>query len=145
MVCLAALAHAVDLDLETAGDLELARNWTNADKIREKWKNKPEFSPLPAEPTITDEQLAISGLNKDWNMAMHRAHNVESVTKRLFEENALMRSVIEAGDDLYASLAKCDDNELSKFQRASRDTYAAVSNAYRAPLIAINEEAHGNV
>lgn len=68
MVCLAALAHAAELDLETAGELELARNWTNADKIREKWKTKPKFSPLPAEPTITDEHLAISGLNKDWNM-----------------------------------------------------------------------------
>lgn len=89
--------------------------------------------------------------------AMHRAHNAESVAKRLFEENALMRSVIEAGDDLYASLAECDDHELSKFQRESVKTYAKVSNAYRnphpgrpkekvpykVPHIVINEEAHG--
>lgn len=47
MVTLAALCGAADVDMEKAGDTELARVWEIIDKIREKWQNKPKHSPLP--------------------------------------------------------------------------------------------------
>lgn len=48
MVTLAALASAAALDMDQAGEDELARVWTKIDQIREKQKNKPRGSPLPS-------------------------------------------------------------------------------------------------
>lgn len=47
MVTLAALSFAFFFDMKQCGDRELARVWTVIDKIREKQKAKPRFSPLP--------------------------------------------------------------------------------------------------
>jgi len=50
MVTLAALCNANLIDMETAGDTELARCWENIDRIREKQAQKPKHSPLPGAP-----------------------------------------------------------------------------------------------
>jgi hypothetical protein len=47
MVTLAALCLAQNLDMEKAGETELARVWTKVDTIRQKQASKPENSPLP--------------------------------------------------------------------------------------------------
>lgn len=47
MVCLAALCTAASIDMDTAGEAELARIWTKVEKIRAKHAAKPQFSPLP--------------------------------------------------------------------------------------------------
>lgn len=47
MVTLAALGIANDINLVTAGEIELARVWTKIDKIRAKQAAKPKHSPLP--------------------------------------------------------------------------------------------------
>ena len=47
MNTLAALCSAVDIDMETAGDIELVRCWKNIDKIRAKQAAKPKYLPLP--------------------------------------------------------------------------------------------------
>lgn len=50
MVTLAALCNAGSRDMERCGETELKRVWGKIDKIREKQKNKPRNSPLPAQP-----------------------------------------------------------------------------------------------
>ena len=47
MVTLAALCLAADLDMQQAGEDELARIWTKVEKIRAKQAAKPKNSPLP--------------------------------------------------------------------------------------------------
>ncbi len=47
MVTLAALCSAQDLDMDKAGEREIARAWTVIDQIRAKQEAKPKFSPLP--------------------------------------------------------------------------------------------------
>ena len=47
MVTLAALCSALDIDMDDAGDFELARVWTKVEAIREKQKAKPTGSALP--------------------------------------------------------------------------------------------------
>lgn len=47
LVCLAALCTASNVNMQLAGELELARVWTMVDKIRAKHAAKPKFSPLP--------------------------------------------------------------------------------------------------
>lgn len=47
MVTLASLCSATDLNMDHAGDTELAKNWDRIDVIREKQRMKPHGSPLP--------------------------------------------------------------------------------------------------
>lgn len=47
MVTLAALCLASNLDMQVAGEDELARIWTKVDQIRAKQAAKPKHSPLP--------------------------------------------------------------------------------------------------
>jgi hypothetical protein len=47
MVTLVALATANGLNMDTAAETELERNWQMIEKIRAKWAAKPKFSPLP--------------------------------------------------------------------------------------------------
>lgn len=47
MVTLASLCSATGLNMDEAGDLELARNWERIDAIRTKQQSKPRGSPLP--------------------------------------------------------------------------------------------------
>jgi hypothetical protein len=47
MVTLAGLCEASGVDLEEAGELELARNWSRTDEIRAKRARKRTGSPLP--------------------------------------------------------------------------------------------------
>lgn len=47
MITLAALCTASSLDMEKAGDDELARVWTKVEQIRAKQAAKPKHSPLP--------------------------------------------------------------------------------------------------
>lgn len=46
-ITLNALCNAHDINLEHLSNVELNRVWEKIDKIREKQKNKPKFSPLP--------------------------------------------------------------------------------------------------
>lgn len=47
MVTLASLCSATGLNMDAAGDRELARNWTRIEAIRAKQRSKPHGSPLP--------------------------------------------------------------------------------------------------
>lgn len=47
LVCLAALCNAAAINMNAAGETELARIWTKVEKIRAKHAAKPQFSPLP--------------------------------------------------------------------------------------------------
>ena len=47
MVTLASLCSATSLNMDEAGDMELARNWDRIDAIRAKQQSKPHGSPLP--------------------------------------------------------------------------------------------------
>jgi hypothetical protein len=47
MVTLASLCSATDLNMDEAGDAELARNWDRIEVIRAKQRSKPHGSPLP--------------------------------------------------------------------------------------------------
>ena len=47
MTTLSTMCHVYGYDLETCALTELDRCEQNIDKIREKWKNKPQLSPLP--------------------------------------------------------------------------------------------------
>jgi hypothetical protein len=47
LVTLAALCSASDMNMDEAGEAELARNWTRIDAIRQKQAAKPHGSPLP--------------------------------------------------------------------------------------------------
>lgn len=47
MVTLASLCSATGLNMDEAGDRELARNWTRIEAIRAKQRSKPHGSPLP--------------------------------------------------------------------------------------------------
>jgi hypothetical protein len=49
MVTLAALCAAQQLDMDAAGERELARVWENMARIRAKHASKPDFSPLPGQ------------------------------------------------------------------------------------------------
>jgi len=53
-VCLAALCTASGIDMDEAGETELARIWTKVEQIRTKHAAKPQFSPLPG-PTTAPE------------------------------------------------------------------------------------------
>jgi hypothetical protein len=44
---MATLCNATDLDMDEAGDAELARNWDRIEAIRAKQRSKPHGSPLP--------------------------------------------------------------------------------------------------
>jgi hypothetical protein len=48
MVTLAALCLANAMDMDAAGETELARIWTKVEQIRAKQAAKPKHSPLPA-------------------------------------------------------------------------------------------------
>ncbi|WP_063615483.1 hypothetical protein [Bradyrhizobium sp. Tv2a-2] len=50
MVTLAALANCNNISIEQASETELARVWSNIDKIRAKQAAKPKHSPLPEKP-----------------------------------------------------------------------------------------------
>lgn len=52
IVCLAALCTASCIDMDAAGETELARIWTKVDKIRAKHAAKPQFSPLPGDAAL---------------------------------------------------------------------------------------------
>ncbi len=47
LVTLASLCSATDLNMDEAGDAELARNWDRIKAIRAKQRSKPHGSPLP--------------------------------------------------------------------------------------------------
>lgn len=47
MVTLASLCSATGLNMDEAGDRELARNWSRIEAIRAKQRSKPHGSPLP--------------------------------------------------------------------------------------------------
>ncbi len=47
MVTLAGLCSATGVNMDEAGDIELARNWDRIGAIREKQRSKPHGSPLP--------------------------------------------------------------------------------------------------
>ena len=47
MVTLAGLCSASGINMDEAGDVELAGNWERIDAIREKQQSKPHGSPLP--------------------------------------------------------------------------------------------------
>ncbi|KAA9369581.1 hypothetical protein [Ochrobactrum quorumnocens] len=47
LLTLAALSNAKGIDLATAGESELARNWDRIDLIRAKFQTKPKGSALP--------------------------------------------------------------------------------------------------
>ena len=47
LVTLAALTSTLAIDLETAGESELRRNWSRIDRIREKQASKPHGTALP--------------------------------------------------------------------------------------------------
>jgi hypothetical protein len=47
MVTLAGLCNAFGIDMDAAGDRELARNWERIHVIRQKRAAKPHRSPLP--------------------------------------------------------------------------------------------------
>jgi hypothetical protein len=47
MVTLASLCSAIDLNMDEAGEVELARNWDRIEAIRAKQRSKPHGSPLP--------------------------------------------------------------------------------------------------
>lgn len=47
MVTMATLCTAIDVDMETAGEAELKRNWSRIDAIKTKRLSKPLDSPLP--------------------------------------------------------------------------------------------------
>jgi len=47
MVTLAGLCSATGLNMDEAGDIELARNWERIGAIRKKQRSKPHGSPLP--------------------------------------------------------------------------------------------------
>ena len=47
MTTLAALCAIYDFDMNEAGEVELVRMWQMIERIREKQRNKPKFSPLP--------------------------------------------------------------------------------------------------
>jgi hypothetical protein len=49
MVTLAALCLAHQIDMDAAGETELARIWASIEKIRAKQAAKPKHSPLPME------------------------------------------------------------------------------------------------
>jgi hypothetical protein len=51
MTTLAALCYASDINMQEAGDTELARIWTKVDAIREKQLRKPKHTPLPGADT----------------------------------------------------------------------------------------------
>jgi hypothetical protein len=55
MVTLSALCNAQKLEMNEAGEAELARAWTVIEKIRAKQKAKPKFGPLPgsSSPTVS--------------------------------------------------------------------------------------------
>jgi len=57
MVTLAALCLASGLDMQSAGETELARIWTKIDKIRAKQAAKPAHSPLPEKPAAPADDL----------------------------------------------------------------------------------------
>lgn len=48
MVTLAALCEAIEIDMQQAGEAELARVWEKIDQVRAKQAAKPKHSPLPA-------------------------------------------------------------------------------------------------
>lgn len=60
MVTLAALCLAQGLDMQAAGETELARIWTKVEAIRAKQAAKPKHSPLPAAvpKVVADERAA---------------------------------------------------------------------------------------
>jgi len=47
LVTLAALSNAQGIDMDEAGEVELARNWSRIDQIRAKQASKPQGSALP--------------------------------------------------------------------------------------------------
>ena len=55
MPTLAALCLARDLDMDQAGEDELARVWTKVEQIRKKRAAKPKHSPLPAAPQLSTD------------------------------------------------------------------------------------------
>jgi hypothetical protein len=117
---------------------------------------------LPEQTVTIIGAIRLAGLCKVWKrmstLAKVALDNAIECAK-LHMDNELMRPVVEAGDDLYASLVERDNR--SKFQEESLATYAQVRNAYRGPQlkrqdrpeeptpykvphIVINEEAHGH-
>lgn len=54
IVTLSALASCHDMDLDAAGERELARVWQKIDLIRAKQAGKPKHSPLPG-PTVSHQ------------------------------------------------------------------------------------------
>ncbi|SIR42587.1 hypothetical protein SAMN05880566_112162 [Janthinobacterium sp. TND4EL3] len=71
MVTLAALCLAQGLDMQAAGETELARIWTKVEAIRAKQAAKPKHSPLPAaapQPIIGRLMDQISALPVLWGL-----------------------------------------------------------------------------
>lgn len=58
MVTLAALCQSHGIDMQGAGETELARVWTKVAKIRAKQAAKPQFSPLPEHPAPQPQEKA---------------------------------------------------------------------------------------
>lgn len=59
MITLAALCLAHGMNMHDCGDVELVRIWTKIDQIREKQRNKPRDSPLPAAALPKEPSLGL--------------------------------------------------------------------------------------
>jgi len=90
MVTLAALCLANDLDMHSAGEVELARIWTKVEQIRAKQATKPRNSPLPAltqpAPELTDGELGDAIFSAVASMPM----NLAAYPSRLYVARAVI-------------------------------------------------------
>lgn len=85
MITLAALCIANDMNMQAAGETELARIWTKVDLIRAKQAAKPKHSPLPeavlrqpAQPNMGEDGARIFAQAKDeaTRIAKERGHKL---------------------------------------------------------------------
>lgn len=89
MVTLAALCLAQKMDMQSAGETELARIWTKIEKIRQKQANKPKHSPLPESSPSLQSEPPAPGMEK-------KAASVAREDSDAAESRAL--TAVDAGD-----------------------------------------------
>ena len=89
-VTLAALCLAVGLDMHMAGEDELARIWTNIEKIRAKQAAKPPHSALPASPPAPGAEPVAVVINNNQRGGEHIVECKPNIT-------------LDVGTKLYAS------------------------------------------
>lgn len=82
LVTLAALCQANGLNMQDAGDVELARVWTKVEQIREKQAGKPRNSPLPQH-EITMESHVLRELVNELRDVAAQYHYHQSLRERL--------------------------------------------------------------